>query len=1458
MPLIQEKLNVKLLAYLVGIVALVSSGWYFLHEFQVRRTAHLLLDQATRAEEQGHSDRALRSLGRYLVLSPRDSQARLRYGLMLEKTVRSIQEQRKLSAVFEEVLLREPEHNDIRRRLASAYVDSSQFDAALVHLKVLEKLFPEDGELKYLIGRCHEGHSDYADAVQAYQAAIGLTPGRIDAYPRLALLLRERLAKPGEADQCMKTLIDNNKKAFQAYLQRAAYWKKLRLAQPPFSEQGNLLDRAAAADISEALRLAPDEADVVLAAAESAQAQQRWDLAREHLRRGLEHHPEDVRMYQVAAELEFHAGRIKEARECLSRGLKRWPGREDLLWSQAALLIEAGKLAEARAAVDQLHRTQLPRPRVDYLEATLAVKQEQWREGRELLEGVRPQLLDFPELLNQIDLLLAQCYENLGDHDAALAACRRTLATDSLSLPTRLGVVRALTHLGRHDEALGEYQQIMQLPHPPAAGWVVLAGLMIDRTLHKPAAERRWTEIEQVLTRAGSANPGAVEVAILLAEVALQQKKFNEGRAILETAQGRHADQSAVWIARAELAQRTGQSKQAREILDAAVARLGARVDLRLARARVLLRTGNPAEQVLAEVTRGLEKFAGPDHVQLLNGLAEDCYQSGNTREASRLWTQVAELQPSDLAIRLRLFDLARQEGDEPMMQRLIKDIQSVEGQDQPLGLCCEALRLLWRAAQTQADPALPARQELLKQSRDVLAVVAARRPAWAQTHLCLAELAELDGQPEQALEEYLRATDLGSRQPWVIRRAVELLYERRKYVEAEQLLLQLPAEAPVLIELRRLAAELSLQTRDYPRALELAKKAVSDDSQDYRDHLWLGWMLSASGNRAEAEPAFRRAVRLAPKVPDTWVALVQYLARLGQKDKARAAIEEALRHIPRQHADLPLAQCYEAVGDLNRARELQEAALRAQPEHVPTLEQVAKFYLRTNQPAKAYPLLERLADSKIQSPVEAQWARRTLSVVRAANGDYRQSLRAISLLGIPDRADLETGPAAEPAAARPQVTTAEEPLEELRAKARVLSVQPDRPHRLQAIRYWEACERGQSLKGADQFVLAQLYEATGNWPKARERMPALLTEEDQIPQYLASYAASLLRHGDTVEAAVWIGKLESLPEQATEFQTVALKARLWAAKQKNAEAVALLKAYVDDSASRPADPAGRYLPAAALLENLSDNYAADRHYAEAAEEMYRRYAAKVQQPESILVLAAFLGHQGRVAEALDICTRAANRCAPEAVGETYLEVLQSSLVRERDYQAVSVWLEEALEKNRNSLILVLCLAQLRDLQGRYPESQALYRKALEQDGKSVVALNNLAWSLALASGKGQEALALIERAIDIFGPTPELVDTRAVVYLTLGKATRSAADLEDATADPSLGLRLRASLYFHLAQAYQQIGKLDLAAALFRKAQAAGLRSNFLHPLERPGYEKMLGLPHAERTLPDHRRLAA
>src|SRR5207249_5913859 len=91
-----------------------------------------------------------------------------------------------------------------------------------------------------------------------------------------------------------------------------------------------------------------------------------------------------------------------------------------------------------------------------------------------------------------------------------------------------------------------------------------------------------------------------------------------------------------------------------------------------------------------------------------------------------------------------------------------------------------------------------------------------------------------------------------GERNPRVIRRLVQLLHERRQYREAEEEIRHLQREAPLPSGLQRLAVDLCLRNQDYAGAVRLATSLVANDSPDYRDYLWLGQVLAASGQRLE------------------------------------------------------------------------------------------------------------------------------------------------------------------------------------------------------------------------------------------------------------------------------------------------------------------------------------------------------------------------------------------------------------------------------------------------------------------------------------------------------------------------------------------------------------------------------------------------------------------------------
>jgi cellulose synthase operon protein C len=265
---------------------------------------------------------------------------------------------------------------------------------------------------------------------------------------------------------------------------------------------------------------------------------------------------------------------------------------------------------------------------------------------------------------------------------------------------------------------------------------------------------------------------------------------------------------------------------------------------------------------------------------------------------------------------------------------------------------------------------------------------------------------------------------------------------------------------------------------------------------------------------------------------------------------------------------------------------------------------------------------------------------------------------------------------------------------------------------------------------------------------------------------------------------------------------------------------------------NRPNLPDGSRQVLAELAESLGQFDLAAR--------LFQQLASQSNRPQNRLALVRFLGHRGRTKDALDMCEPLWSGTPNlEGLVTVSLEVVFSLGAKPPDLDQmnrVAGWMEKALERNPESSILMIGLGNLRERQGRYADAETLYRRAIQRGEGDVIALNNLAWLMALRDGQGSAALDLINRAIAFKGPLPEFLDTRGVVYLTSGQSQRAIDDLENAVAvDPS------ASKYFHLAQAYLEANKREAAKQSLAKAHTKGLKPTSLHPLEVTAYQEVL-----------------
>lgn len=1443
----KRQLNTRLLLALAIPTLLVVAGGVVLWLNQIPRIADTVRRRADAAREAGQLDEAAQHLQRFLTYKPSDPAALAEYGLLLNDLAPSEAARRQARPVLEKALREDPRRLDVRRALVNLLLEAADrgtrdardpeqlaraaepYGVALAYLDPSTGIeddlkSPSDAAWAALSrGRAREGQGKFPEAAAEYERALAAAEpdtgetdpaAAVEAASNLARLRRERLGQTAEATALLDALIERHPDRADARLVRARHREAAGLP-------------GAGEDLERALELAPGDADVILEAALEESRRPRPDVARIRalLRRGIEANPRDVRAYRLLAI--FEAGlQQPAAAEKVLIDARSATGSPDAAWDLANLYIDMGQLKKAREIKAELDPS-LELTLGNYLTTRIDLAGGDWRKAGAALATLAPALASSrPEWA----AFAARAYYDLGRYYERLARQAdptdptppdrlQAQANDSYERAARLDPVRPEYKIARaralkQVEGFGETLEAQLLR----------IDLLVEQIRARPrpadpqseaarALDRAWENIETTIDGLAQLKPPPDPelVPVLRAQVDLYRDRPAEARRRLEAALKAHPDRLPIWLGLVRVAEREGRLPDAAELLDEAGRRLGDSPELFAARVRYWSGLqAAVARRALAGEAARIADFPPERQEELTLLLARALERVRDDRAALGLWADLADRQRGNLGVQLGLFDVAFRVGDDAAMARCVERLKEAEGEAEgTLWRYAEAGRLIARArggpaagvagaAPTATTP--PGRADDLRAARDLLDRVAARRADWARVPLMRAAIAEIEGKPDEAIAAYQRAVELGDRQVGVVARLVELLYQAKRYADADAAIRRLGEEGRAADgRLRRIQVENLIGLGDRDRALEAVSDAIPPGSTDYRDYAWLGRVYAALREPERAEAQFRRAVELAPEAPEPWLTLIQFLARTGRPPAAvEAEVDRAAAALPTDQAALFLARAYEIVGRADRADELFRKALAARPNDPTTIRAAVDYFLSRDQLPIAEPLLRAAIDAPDATPEHRAWARRTLALALsrpAQEARYQQALELID-------ENIQADPAS---------------TDEKRVKGYILAARADR--RREAIDAFEAV--GPALTPDDRLILARLYEAVGDWPTARQRLLSLVADHGNDPQYVAAAIRSLLRHGELDEAEALAARLEAI--EPGSLRSLALRGEILKRQSRPLDQVI---AAVQALAARAPAAADR---AAALLEQLGDLAGAEAIYRDLA-----RRGAVGATPE----LAGFLGRRGRAREALDVCD-AARAATPNMAIAAALGILAAQApIPEADARRVAAWIDEAARTAETAARVELECQRgiLLALTGRRDEAVALHRRLLEQDPNAVQVLNNLAWILALTGGDSSEALDLIDRAIRIAGPLPALLDTRAVVRLGHGQPAQAVEDLAIA-----IGSEPRPTYYVHLARARLAAGDRAGAVEALDQADERGLTLADVDPLERAAYTALV-----------------
>lgn len=1450
---------------LIGLVigGLVCTGAVFgLWKFQMERKSGWLIGEAKKAREAGDVRDAAQYYSHYLSIHGSDVPARIEHSnILLDVTERDDATSRDLqnAAFVLESLLRDPkiaelpEAKKVRRRLIDLYARDSirNYTTALDHINLLLESDPQDADLQKQRAIYLARSQNFDEAVKYSYRLIGYDPrsdkfdpkaataaNEPEVYSTLAVILRGKQNKPELADRVLDRMVEMNPKSTEAYIQRGSLRSSAAWG-------GNL--EAAQADAEKAFQLKPDDIDVLMFNQEIATRDERYDEAGKYIEKAKKLFPKEVRVYKAAAALEMRqfgnpSSTAEERKKHydnalaqINEGIKNVSGTSnlDLLYFKAELQIPARDIEGARQTIRELSESRRLRSEVlDYFDARILLAEEKWFKASEALNRVRAQMASFGrERAMEVDYSLALCYERLGRFDLAKEKYDLVLQQDPQNEPAKAGVARVDSMRGVEPKTKSDDGDSLQE--------------QIADMLKKPKSEQNWAKIDaawkqMVIDR----KLDEITVKLYQANMLIMREDFDGAAKLLGEAKQMAPENVQVRrliVSLARLNPKVGPAK-AMEVLNRTVEEFGDSPALRLDKADILIQLNKgeqdkePLKRELAALFAGIDQWTPAQKSDLWRNMAGKYLSLNMLDEGRQYLALAADNQPDDLPLRLALFSLALEARDDAGMQDAQKKILQIVGdQNDSNWLYAEARRKLM-LVQTGRLP-----RESLQEIRKLANQALNQRREWSDLQVLLAEIELLSGKPLLAIDHYDRAEELGRPAPMSVAKHIQLLAAIGRFADAGKLLDRIPEtlRQPLLGALYTEVLFRTNQTEDALRYALAATESAPDNAQNF---YWYGQLLARSAQASNITPqrqkeimdkaikATRRAAELQPEFPEAWFALINYYAMQKDIDQAQKTMRDAQLALSGDNLQMFLARSYEVLHRWFDAETMYREIYEADPDDITRAQQLAAFYLgpiyqRADQREKVAPLINQILKAGADKKIPANdgsllWARRKAAGILASTNEYPNLLKAEKLLA----SNSQDGSLM---------------IEDKLAMAEILAPRPEPGSRLKAIGLLEEVSKSQPLSEPAEIELAKLYYAVhGFSSKYEDQIKLAYSRFPNSVSARLNYATTLLAKGDKRslgEAVNQINKLRELaPNSPATFDlTVRLAGKLGKQQQVRDDLLRRVPkiAEIQDLDENTAQSLARFANLFVALKDL-----------DSAERIYTDLAAR--NPAMEFNLAMFLGEHRDP----ELCFAKLNEVYKPTNVKQVIDVALAVARARRDkigdkYDAdIQRWLDAALRENPESIPLLSAQADLYDIQTKYEDAAGVYRKLLTRkdlEGTSrAIMLNNLAFLLALdpvQKSPSEDLLKLVEEAIDIMGPNSDILDTRALVYVSQKDYKSAIEDLELAVTD-----RPTASKYYHKALAHFKDGQNKAALEAWEKAEELGLSREAINRMEYDQFENM------------------
>ncbi len=1366
-----QYVNWKLIIVLLlaGCVLVLSA--FGLRKWQQNRMAYDALQAGLKAYDQSQWPQAARQLGIYIQASPDDKDILMKYA-QSQINIRPLRQNnlKQALAAYHTILQIERTNLDAALNLCEIYL---QLNQPTETERIAERFLADQTSptLSRLLVRALVARQQFQTAAQKLQTLINEYPKDVASYELYYQFIRQY---PEQFTQNAKAICElavaNNPQSAYAYIIRGRYY--IENSQPDQAYN----------DFQTAKQKNFTELSVRLKLAEQFIRLNEFEQANAQLQIVQENDPESDILWLMKAQLVMKTEDPNEMEQTAQNALESLkPDFWDFMPTAAELYIKARQFEEAQACLDQLKEKEIAPAMTTFLQGLLEDRNDNPYKAIQYWYEALRQTSDTEDMR----MMIASKLIALGDKQSAVQQLQMLLSQYPDNIAARIELARLLADLQNYTEAITQIETAQQ--RSPDNLNIRLLTLQIKiKALESNNTDIQsplWSQLQNQLRHIESQIGETLQTRLLHIELMLQQHYYTQAQDMVARLKNEYPDILEPRQAAIRLDIKQQNYSQALEQLQQLIREYPDQLSLYQQMVRLFDLQNNP-EQCETTLQNHIKTAVNLHVKRELGLLLSQCYRVwGKPQKRYQLLLNLSDSFANDIQINRQLLTCPPIQKDTERAQALIDKIKSVEGEN---GWQWRYEQARYWLIQESFHQKIANIISLLKTNLDL-------NPDDQKSRMLLAAAYRKAGQIELAVtiykDAYLRDPDEMS----IIIPYVAILYQANKFDQANDILQQVGQQSIYNFDLTRLMLQNYFKHGRLKNASQIIEDILRTDPNSPSGLLAKGLLKMEQQQFDDAQTIFTKLKSIDPNSMAAYVTEIELNIRSDNLIEARSLAEQLVDRFNNTDSYIIRSKIYALSGQMDKAKEDIQFLIQKEPDNPNVW--IAKSELDYNQIAYSQ-TVESIEKALALDPQNPYIAKRAIAIFLKTESHRERALQLIqnAIERFPDNYEfriihahlLFQGGQAQ------QVKQAMKTLEELTDQ---------HPQLPSAWQLWAqmVLSQGDPSKALD-ITLQGLVHNPGHQPllllKAQcesHRSPALA-----IPTLKALYeinpddleiiknlAQTYIKAGQSQKAIHLLNKhineyndLERYQLECVKIQALYQQGDSQQARQLTHRLMKEYPGYTD-----------AYQDYLKMLIQFEKNDTL-------AEEIQQWYLQQSNTIESALQIARFL------------------------------------LQNNNTLDAARILITDLISKYPHNTEVLYHYANLLLRTQQYETCISIYEKILITKPLHADVLNNLAWVLSDNLGQHEKAMMYIQKAVSTSPESPDVIDTRGIIYHHLEQYDLAIKDFQKAISLYPIHSTALAASYLHLANTYYQINQFDKAIeaadqAAYFQSRNGGLMDN-------------------------------